>query len=61
MTARAVLDRINAVILRPRSFVRTSEYFGPDRRRRQDPAHLGPWRRQGDETIAAAVAAKAKA
>ena len=59
VTARAVLDRINAVILRPRSFVRTSEYFGPDRRRRQDPAHMGPWRRQGDETIAAAVAAGA--
>ncbi len=49
VTARAVLDRINSVILRPRSFVRTSEYFGPDRRRRQDPEHVGPWRRKGDD------------
>jgi CheY-like chemotaxis protein len=48
VTARAVLDRLNAVILRPRPFVRTSEYFGPDRRRRQDPAYAGPWRRRDD-------------
>ncbi len=63
VTARAVLDRINAVIQRPRPFVRTTDYFGPDRRRRQDPAHLGPWRRKGDEDKAAAmpaVAASAK-
>ena len=50
VTARAVVDRINAVILRPRPFVRTAEYFGPDRRRRQDPAHTGPWRRKGDDS-----------
>ncbi len=50
VTARAVLDRINAVILRPRPFVRTGEYFGPDRRRRQDPEFKGPWRRKGDDS-----------
>jgi CheY-like chemotaxis protein len=49
VTARAVLDRLNAVILRPRPFVRTMDYFGPDRRRRQDPDYAGPWRRTGDE------------
>jgi DNA-binding response OmpR family regulator len=48
VTARAVLDRLNNVINRPRSFVRTDDYFGPDRRRRQDPAYDGPWRRKGD-------------
>ena len=48
VTARAVLDRLNAVISKPRPFVRTADYFGPDRRRRQDPAHCGPWRRKGD-------------
>jgi two-component system chemotaxis response regulator CheY len=48
VTARAVLDRLNAVILRPRPFVRTADYFGPDRRRRQDPDHAGPWRRKND-------------
>ncbi len=58
VTARAVLDRINAVILRPRHFVRTSEYFGPDRRRRQDPAYQGPWRRSGDNADLVTAAAK---
>ena len=58
VTARAVLDRINAVINKPRPFIRTGEYFGPDRRRRQDPNYQGPWRRQGDDGLSAAAAAK---
>jgi len=49
VTARSVLDRLNAVIMRPRPFVRTADYFGPDRRRRQDPTYVGPWRRNDDE------------
>ncbi len=53
VTARAVLDRLNNVIFKPRPFVRTAEYFGPDRRRRQDPTFSGPWRREGDSEIAA--------
>lgn len=32
VTARAILDRIETVILRPRPFVRTADYFGPARR-----------------------------
>jgi len=48
VTAKAVLERIHAVIYHPRPFVRTSEYFGPDRRRKQDPAFAGPWRRATD-------------
>lgn len=32
ITARAILDRIEAVIMRPRPFVKTPEYFGPSRR-----------------------------
>jgi two-component system, chemotaxis family, chemotaxis protein CheY len=32
VTARAILDRIEAVIMRPRPFVRTEDYFGPSRR-----------------------------
>ncbi len=57
VTARAVLDRLNNVINRPRPFVRTEEYFGPDRRRKQDPAYAGPWRRKGDPRSAATPAA----
>jgi len=57
VTARAVLDRLNNVINRPRSFVRTDDYFGPDRRRRQDPAYAGPWRRKDDSIGSAARSA----
>ncbi len=58
VTARAVLDRLNNVINKPRPFVKTSDYFGPDRRRRQDPDHEGPWRR-GTDIVP--LAAKARA
>src|ERR1700761_7580061 len=49
LTAKSVLERLQAVIYRPRPFVRTANYFGPDRRRREDPAYGGPWRRAGEE------------
>ena len=61
VTARAVLDRLNAVIFHPRPFVRTADYFGPDRRRRQDPAYAGPWRRSDDDGASAAAAVAAGA
>ncbi|MDB5431446.1 MAG: two-component system response regulator [Caulobacter sp.] len=32
VTARGVIDRINAVIFHPRPYVRTDSYFGPKRR-----------------------------
>ena len=49
LTAKSVLERLQAVIYRPRPFVRASTYFGPDRRRREDPTYTGPWRRAADE------------
>ena len=62
ITAKAVLDRIQSVIWKPRPFVKTEGYFGPDRRR-VTPAHFrGPFRRATDanrepatETAAARV------
>jgi CheY-like chemotaxis protein len=48
LTAKSVLGRLQAVIYRPRPFVRTETFFGPDRRRRQDAAYDGPWRRASD-------------
>ena len=57
VTARAVLDRLNNVIFRPRPFIRAEDYFGPDRRRRQDPAYAGPWRRNEDSEAAPDLAA----
>jgi DNA-binding response OmpR family regulator len=43
-----VANRVNAVVERRRPFVQSDGYFGPDRRRRDDPWRRGPWRRAGD-------------
>ncbi len=48
ITAKAVFDRIQACILRPRAYVKTDAYFGPDRRRKDSPAYKGPFRRSTD-------------
>jgi CheY-like chemotaxis protein len=48
VTARGVLSRISEVIENPRPFVRTPDYFGPERRRRADPGYTGPMRRASD-------------
>ena len=48
LTAKAVLDRINAVIMRPRAFIKTDAYVGPCRRRRETPDYDGPFRRASD-------------
>ena len=48
ITAKAVLDRIHSVIWKPRPFVKTEGYFGPDRRRVVPPGYRGPFRRATD-------------
>lgn len=50
ITAKAILDRIQAVIFHPRPFVKTDGYFGPDRRRTQSSAYKGPFRRVTDQS-----------
>jgi CheY-like chemotaxis protein len=57
LSAKTLLNRLNSVIYKPRAFVRTQSYFGPDRRRRADPAHIGPWRRFDDSNRAAPATA----
>jgi CheY-like chemotaxis protein len=42
VTARAIIDRLNAVVYRPRPFVRTEDYFGPQRRGIDDVAATQP-------------------
>ena len=44
VSVRALYARIHQLIERPRAFVHTDEYFGPDRRRKQMP-FKGPNRR----------------
>ncbi len=48
VTARSILGRIQAVIFKPRPFVRTDSYFGPCRRRVKDERYTGPFRRNDD-------------
>lgn len=50
ISAKTLLARIQAVIEKPRQFVRADAYFGPDRRRRPLP-HRGSERR-GEEGFA---------
>jgi CheY-like chemotaxis protein len=45
-TAAGLLKRIEALTFQPRAFVRAADYFGPDRRRREDPKYPGPERRR---------------
>lgn len=45
-TIVGLLKRVEALITQPRPFVRSPDYFGPDRRRRADPAYKGPERRK---------------
>lgn len=49
VTAKAILGRLQALIMRPRPFVQTDHYFGPDRRRSNATGHSGPWRRSTDQ------------
>ena len=46
VTATELYRKVCAVINTPRSFVRTSVYFGPDRRRRKDDGYKGKERRE---------------
>lgn len=44
-TVAGLLRRMEALIHHPRPFVRSADYFGPDRRRKADPDYTGPERR----------------
>jgi two-component system, chemotaxis family, chemotaxis protein CheY len=45
VTAAEMVRKVAAVIDHPRPFVRSEGYFGPDRRRHNDPNFRGPERR----------------
>ena len=44
-TAESLYKRIEAIVERPRPFVRASDFFGPDRRRKSDEPFSGSDRR----------------
>lgn len=52
LTPKAVEARLREIVERPRKFVRSGEYFGPDRRRQVRAGYAGPFRRTDDRTKA---------
>ncbi|HOV03164.1 MAG TPA: response regulator [Kaistiaceae bacterium] len=47
ISAKSLYGRLIATVVNPRPFVRTKTYFGPDRRRYDNPNYKGPERRSG--------------
>lgn len=47
-SANDLAKRLAYVINKPRDFIDSSDYFGPDRRRRSSPDFKGPFRRDED-------------
>jgi len=48
ISARLLFERITNALTDDRTFVRTDDFFGPDRRRSQAPDYPGPFRRSTD-------------
>jgi CheY-like chemotaxis protein len=49
ISARLLYDRISSALTDPRSFIRTADFRGPDRRRGLSPRYAGPFRRATDK------------
>lgn len=47
ISSKALYQRIINVVANPRAFIKTKNYFGPDRRRFNNPNYTGPERRKG--------------
>ena len=47
ISAKALYQRVLNIVANPRPFVKTQNYFGPDRRRNVNPGYIGPERRKG--------------
>jgi two-component system, chemotaxis family, chemotaxis protein CheY len=47
ISAKSLYQRILNVVVNPRPFIKTKNYFGPDRRRNVNPNYIGPERRKG--------------
>jgi CheY-like chemotaxis protein len=60
-TAKALYQRIEQLIEKPRLFVKSDSYFGPDRRRKRDTEYTGPERRDDIQPVPTSVSAAKKA
>jgi two-component system chemotaxis response regulator CheY len=62
ISAKALYQRILTVIASPRPFIKTTTYYGPDRRRSVNSSYVGPERRKaGRSTVARQTASVDKA
>lgn len=59
--ARDLYKRIAQIIERPRQFVRSEDFFGPDRRRKTESMYTGPRRRETDDSSALGVGDRERA
>jgi two-component system, chemotaxis family, chemotaxis protein CheY len=62
-SSKALYERIISVVANPRPFIKSKDYFGPDRRRNSGSDHSGPERRKGgkaDVTEVKPLLAKSK-
>lgn len=50
-TAKDLYKRVEEIIERPRQFVKSDDFFGPDRRRKRDPNYQGHLRRETDQMV----------
>lgn len=50
ISAKSLYDRIYNVVMNPRPFIRTKTFFGPDRRRFNNPTYNGGERRKSSVT-----------
>jgi CheY-like chemotaxis protein len=55
VNAQEMFRKLVSVVDHPRDFVRTSSYFGPDRRRHSTAEYGGPFRRKTDDETSGAV------
>jgi two-component system chemotaxis response regulator CheY len=53
VTARLLFDRVSSALTDARMFVRTGDFFGPDRRFGHAAGYAGPWRRESDQAAPA--------
>ena len=51
ISPKAVIDRLNAVIVKARPFIKANSFFGPDRRRTRHTDYSGVPRRERDQSV----------
>jgi two-component system, chemotaxis family, chemotaxis protein CheY len=51
ISAKKIFSRVKSIVERPRKFIRTDSYFGPDRRRKSDPNYIGKERRKTNDDM----------